>query len=44
MFAIILVCSGLLGFVIGLDVWQSVVVVLFCCCVWLTRGYIRDSC
>ena len=36
MFGIILACSVLLSWIIGLTLWQGVVVVLFMGCVWLT--------
>jgi len=36
MLGLILVCSILLSFLINLSLWQSVVVILFCSCVYLT--------
>jgi len=36
MIGLILVCSILLCFVIGLNLWQSITMVLFSTCVYLT--------
>jgi len=41
MLGMILTCSALLSFVIGLNIWQSVVVVLFCTCAYLTGRKMR---
>lgn len=39
LFGIILTCAVLLSYVIGLSLWQGIVVTLFCASIWLTgRG------
>lgn len=43
MFGLILVCGIVLSYVIDLDVWQSVVVLLFFCGVWLTGRRVRHG-
>ena len=43
MFGLILVSSILLSWVIDLSLWQSVVVVLFCACVYLTGYKLRSD-
>lgn len=41
MLGIILVCSVLLSWVIGLNLWQGIVIVLFIGCVWLTGRKVK---
>jgi len=43
MIGLILVCSILLCFVIGLNLWQSIVVVLFSACVYLTGRMMENG-